>query len=153
MHQQHCKLSFKIYSHRGVFLTRQFFALSFLLKFYRNDAVSPLNKLLMTLRFYATGSFFMEVGDFIGPEKSTTMRHIWTTTRAIVGLRQQHIYMPRNNEEIAQIQGRFYNMARFPRVIGVVDGTFIRIQSPGNFFLTIFGTFAGNTSLHLGAWK
>lgn len=88
----------------------------------------------MTLRFYATGSFFMEVGDFIGPEKSTTMRHIWTTTQAIVGLRQQHIYMPRNNEEIAQIQGRFYNMARFPRVIGVVDGTFIRIQSPGNFF-------------------
>lgn len=34
-------------------------------------------------------------------------------------------------EEILRVQTEFYDRAAFPRVLGVVDGTHIKIQSPG----------------------
>ncbi|CAI6372559.1 unnamed protein product [Macrosiphum euphorbiae] len=36
-----------------------------------NNAVTPINKLLLALRFYATGDFPITAGDFIGVSKST----------------------------------------------------------------------------------
>ncbi|KAJ8915261.1 hypothetical protein NQ315_014768 [Exocentrus adspersus] len=38
--------------------------------------------------------------------------------------------MPNRQEQI-HIQSRFYNISRFPRVIGCIDGTHIKIQNPG----------------------
>nr|CAI5845977.1 unnamed protein product [Callosobruchus analis] len=35
-------------------------------------------------------------------------------------------------QELVKEQNKFYNVARFHRIIGMVDGTHIRIQSPGN---------------------
>uniref|UniRef100_A0A8D9E510 Nuclease HARBI1 n=3 Tax=Cacopsylla melanoneura TaxID=428564 RepID=A0A8D9E510_9HEMI len=39
--------------------------------------------------------------------------------------------MPNTPEEMAQTSALFARMKRFPRVIGVIDGTHIKIQSPG----------------------
>lgn len=49
---------------------------------------------LLTLRFYATGSFLQVVGDFMGVDKGTASRHIWKVTRAIAGLYPQFVKMP-----------------------------------------------------------
>ncbi|XP_018359328.1 PREDICTED: putative nuclease HARBI1 [Trachymyrmex cornetzi] len=57
----------------------------------RNNAISPMEQLLLTLRMYATGSFLITMGDF----------------------------------------SDFYNIARFPRVIGCIDCTHVRVQSFG----------------------
>nr|CAI5859431.1 unnamed protein product [Callosobruchus analis] len=40
--------------------------------------------------------------------------------------------MPETAEEIGNAQHGFYQIARFPRVVGAVDGTHIRIKSPGD---------------------
>ncbi|KAB0804374.1 hypothetical protein PPYR_01344 [Photinus pyralis] len=40
----------------------------------RNHAVTPITMLLVTLRFYATGSMLIVVGDFCGIDKSTASR-------------------------------------------------------------------------------
>ncbi|KAG5869690.1 hypothetical protein JTB14_025717 [Gonioctena quinquepunctata] len=50
--------------------------------------------------------------------------------RALAGLNRRFIRMPETAEEINKTQLEFYEKARFPRVIGAVDGTDIKIQSP-----------------------
>jgi hypothetical protein len=43
-----------------------------------------------------------------------------------------NIVFPNGIEEIRTTQEDFFNVAAFPRVLGTIDGTHIRIQSPGN---------------------
>lgn len=45
-------------------------------------------------------------------------------------LTQILLTLPHNNVEIGRITEKFYHIARFPRVIGAIDCTLIRIQSP-----------------------
>lgn len=51
-------------------------------------------------------------------------------TNAICHLKDNLMYIHRNDELEMVLQG-FYNIASFPRVLLVVDGTHVRIQSPG----------------------
>lgn len=46
-------------------------------------------------------------------------------------MRPTFIKLPRNSEEIRETQNKFYEIAWFPRVISGIDGSHIRIQSPG----------------------
>lgn len=92
-----------------------------------------MNRLLLILRFYTTGCFTISAGDFIGVSKTCAFGIIEEVTEAIVSLRHEYIRMPNSPEEMMRISGKFSQMARFPRVIGVVDGTNIRMQSIGKF--------------------
>ncbi|XP_045507136.1 putative nuclease HARBI1 [Colias croceus] len=97
----------------------------------RNQCVPPMLQLLLTLRFYATGSFYITVGDFGGIHSSTLCCIIKRVTEAIASLTPTLLKLPRCNEEIRKCQEEFYKIARFPRVISAIDGTHVRIQSPG----------------------
>lgn len=88
-------------------------------------------QLLISLRFFATGSFYITVGDFGGIHSSTMCRIIKKVAEAIASLRPTLIQLPRGSEEIRKTQEEFYKIARFPRVISAIDCTHIRIQSPG----------------------
>lgn len=41
--------------------------------------------------------------------------------------------MPSNTNEISNLQNRFYLKAKFPRYIGAVECTHIKISSPGGY--------------------
>lgn len=99
--------------------------------YYRNNAISPLEMLLITLRFFATGCFLKVTGDIHGIHTSSACRIINKVSRAIARLSGEHIYMPRTENERNIIKSGFYNIARFPKCIGSIDCTHIRIQSPG----------------------
>lgn len=88
--------------------------------YYRNNSFHTLRIIvnLLTLRFYATESFYITVADFMMTHKSIAARLINKVTTAIVNLSQTFISI-------------FYEIARFPMVLGAVDGTYIRIQSLG----------------------
>lgn len=90
-----------------------------------------MQQLLLTLRMYATGSFLITMGDFCGV--STTSAHyiVHRVSRAIARLRPQYICFPTTDDEIRREQLNFYNIARFPKVIGCIDCTHIRVQSFG----------------------
>uniref|UniRef100_A0A8D8RF09 Nuclease HARBI1 n=3 Tax=Cacopsylla melanoneura TaxID=428564 RepID=A0A8D8RF09_9HEMI len=103
----------------------------------RNNAIPPLHRLLLTLRFYATGCFLIACGDFIGVSKSASATIVMEVTIAICSLRREYIKMP-GPEEIPGVTELFYRMHRFPRVIGVVDGTHIKMQSPGGNEAEVF---------------
>lgn len=102
---------------------------------FRNRAISPMEQLLLTLRIYATGSFLITIGDFSGV--STTSAHyiVHRVSTAIARLRPRYIYFPNTEEQIKHAQLQFYNIASFPRVIGCIDCTHIRVQSFGKLIL------------------
>lgn len=104
-------------------------------------SVSPTNQLLSTLRFYATGSNQLTIGDYAGFSKSTAHRIVHRVSCAIASLRPQFIKFPETIEEINSTQGDFHKIARFPRVIGAMDCTHVKIQSPG--LLRIFSCTCG----------
>lgn len=105
-----------------------------LLYSFRNRSVAPINQLLVFLRFCATGTHLSCIGDFGGVHLSTVSRIIVRVGRALAGLYNRFIKMPTNNE-IAECQLKFYEKSRFPRVIGAIDCTHVKIQSPGKFVL------------------
>eukprot|EP00102_Acyrthosiphon_pisum_P019200 XP_016656410.1 PREDICTED: putative nuclease HARBI1 isoform X2 [Acyrthosiphon pisum] len=97
----------------------------------RNNAVTTTQKLLLALRFYATGSFLISAGDVVGVSKSTACVIVRDVSVALAQLRPQFIKMPETNDEIKELQKQFYGIAKFPLVIGAIDCTHIKIQSPG----------------------
>lgn len=45
--------------------------------------------------------------------------------------------MPTTEREISKLQRSFYQIARFPRAIGAIDCTHVKIQNPGNTKIVI----------------
>ncbi|CAI6346974.1 unnamed protein product [Macrosiphum euphorbiae] len=96
-----------------------------------NHAVSSEHKVLLTLRYYATGSMLVVCGDFIGVHKSTASRIVKLVSHEIALLRPLFVHFPNNEMEIKQVKQDFYNIAKFPLVIGALDCTHVKIRSPG----------------------
>lgn len=91
-----------------------------------------MKQLLMTLRFYACGCMIIAVADFGGVSKTTACLIIHRVTQAIAALKSRFIYMPEDVDEMNEVYEGFYKIARFPRVLGTLDCTHVKIQSPGN---------------------
>ncbi|ENN83248.1 hypothetical protein YQE_00393, partial [Dendroctonus ponderosae] len=102
-----------------------------------NNSVSPVNQFLTCLRVYATGGHLSSVADFTQMDTSTVSRIVQKVSMCLVRLAPRYIKMPVAHE-FRRKQTKFYNIARLPRVLGVVDGTQIRIQSPGGEDAEIF---------------
>lgn len=101
-----------------------------------------MTKLLLTLRYNALGTMLLAVGDFVGVSKSSACVIVKEVSIALASLRSLYIHFPQTPEEVENVMVGFYSIAKFPHVIGAVDCTHVRIQSPGNFnilrYLIIF---------------
>lgn len=95
-----------------------------------------MTKLLLTLRFYALGTMLISVGDFAGVSKTTACLIVRLVSEAIASMGRAIIKMPTTPADIHNVQLGFYQKARCPRVIGALDCTHIRIQSPGNIIIS-----------------
>ncbi|KAB0805309.1 hypothetical protein PPYR_02279 [Photinus pyralis] len=115
----------------------------------RNHAISPMNQLLIALRFYAVGNPYAAAGDFGGVHKSTAGVIIKRVTTAISTLRRQFVSLPTTPDEVTSTQEGFYNIARFPRVLGAIDCTHVRIKSPGGERAENFRNRKGYFSLNV----
>ncbi|KAF0750919.1 putative nuclease HARBI1 [Aphis craccivora] len=103
-----------------------------------NNAVTPSQKLLMTLRYYATGSFIATCADFAGIHKTTGGKIVIEVSKAIAALRPDFIHFPTTDDEIRKVKQDFFNIAKFPSCIGAIDCTHIKIRSPGGDDAEIF---------------
>ncbi|XP_018392760.1 PREDICTED: putative nuclease HARBI1 [Cyphomyrmex costatus] len=72
------------------------------------------------------------MGDYGGMDKSTVSRIMVRVSEAIASLANIYIKLPQTQEDILRTQRNFFNIAAFPKVIGAIDCTHIRIQSPGD---------------------
>ncbi|CAH1981278.1 unnamed protein product [Acanthoscelides obtectus] len=85
----------------------------------------------VTLRYLATGSFLQVIGDVQGMDKGTASRVVSKVIKSLAVHFKELIKMPENGEERTAIRQEFFNIARFPRCIGALDCTHIKIKSPG----------------------
>lgn len=95
----------------------------------RNDPIAAEDQILMTLRYYATGSFQIVLGDLMGVSQSTAHRIIYRVTHAIGKHFQNFIKMPNLAEQIVQ-KRKFYNKyinEKIPNVIGKNNKQYIII--------------------------
>ncbi|KAK4880427.1 hypothetical protein RN001_008573 [Aquatica leii] len=94
----------------------------------RSCALSAEEKVFNTLYFLATGTFLRVVGDTGGQDKSTISRSIAEVLHHLANLRPEYVAMPENQEEIEQVRQEFFNISRFPRCVGAIDCTHVKIR-------------------------
>ena len=80
------------------------------------------------LRFYATGYFQMSDGDLMEVNQSNVCRIINRISCCIA--RRKSNFITSLSGDLTTKQ-EFYNIARFPSVVGAIDCTHIPIVSPG----------------------
>ncbi|XP_011861742.1 PREDICTED: uncharacterized protein LOC105558586, partial [Vollenhovia emeryi] len=81
----------------------------------RNNLVTPMQQLLITLRFYATNGFLITMGDYGGMDKSTVSRIVVRVFEAIASLAHIYVKLPQTQEDILQAQRDFFKIAAFPK--------------------------------------
>jgi len=117
----------------------------------RNQCLTPMNQLLVALRFYATGSFQLVVGDTFAISKTTVCLTVHRVTDAIATLRDKYVKLPSTGEEERSTMQSFYSRSKMPGVIGAIDCTHVPIQSPGSDNAEIYrnrkGFFSVNVQL------
>jgi len=92
--------------------------------------ITPLHQLLVALRYYATGSFQVVVGDSLEVSQSSCSRIIAKVSRAIARKRSDHVKYP-TFQQAAHVQQKFKEVDGFPGVVGIVGCTHVKIKSPG----------------------
>lgn len=97
-----------------------------------NFTIPGITKLLIALRYFATGSFNETIADLFGVSRSSAC-DIVSEVSYIIAMKMgmQYVTMPSNRDKILKSKVAFYRFQGFPLVIGVVDGTHIRIHSLG----------------------
>lgn len=115
----------------------------------RNHAVTPINMLLIALRFYATGSFFINIGDHFNVSKQSCGRIVHKVSHYLALLGRDFIKMPNNGQKRNYVSSTFFKICGFPNVIGAIDGTHIRLQSPGGENAEIYRNRKGYFSLNV----
>lgn len=116
----------------GVYFIRDLFVDDLTYETRRNYPISPLIQILVFLRFVATGSFQIVIGDLIKISQPSISRIV---TRISNLFCQPHIVRrfikwPTNQADITHNQREFHGVAGFPRAVACIDCTHIRILAP-----------------------
>ena len=98
----------------------------------RNHALTSTQKLLLTLRYLATGKMQLCNGDDMGVSQSSVSRAIACTLESLSSDRmvQRFIKFPMQANQIRDNQEKFFQIAGFPGIVGAIDGTHIQIIAP-----------------------
>lgn len=96
-----------------------------------NFTISGLNKILITLRYYVTASFFLVTADFFGVSESSVCNIVPVVSEKIAALSERFIGMPATDDEIDANKHNFFRVAGMPCIVGAIDGTLVKIQEVG----------------------
>lgn len=93
----------------------------------RGLLLTPMQQVLIALRFYATGTFQRVIGDLFGVSVFAACRVIHKVSRAIAKQKRQFLSIPGN---LADVKRKFYDVGNFLGVIGAIDCTHVRVICP-----------------------
>ncbi|XP_050515105.1 uncharacterized protein LOC126890290 [Diabrotica virgifera virgifera] len=104
-------------------------------KITKNDtnfrkAITPTERLLITLRFLATGDSYTSLMHLFRISKQAISKIVPEVSIAICEVLGDQIRMPGTAEEWKVVATQFNNLWNFPQCTGVMDGKHIMIQSP-----------------------
>uniref|UniRef100_A0A8D8ZAY7 Nuclease HARBI1 n=1 Tax=Cacopsylla melanoneura TaxID=428564 RepID=A0A8D8ZAY7_9HEMI len=97
----------------------------------RFHAIDALTRLLITLRFLATGFFFICAADNFGVSQTSAHDIVQLVVSALLELRHRYIGFPPSLHLLENVKRKFHGIASFPKTIGAVDCTHVRVQYPG----------------------
>ncbi|XP_066596927.1 putative nuclease HARBI1 [Prorops nasuta] len=95
----------------------------------RNNYIPPVIQLLATLRFFATGSYAVAIGDYIGISETSAVRTIHRVALSNAELHMEYIKFPSHRNHILRCQIENFKLSGFVRVIGAIDCFHVRIRS------------------------
>ena len=93
----------------------------------RGLPLTPMQQVLIALRFYATGTFQRVIRDLFGVSAFAACTAVHKVLKAIAKQRAQFLSFPKKQ---ADTKRKFYDVVHFPGVIGAIDCTHIRIIFP-----------------------
>ena len=96
----------------------------------RNQALSVETQIFTALRFYASGCFYMDTASGHGISKASVSRAVHAVTEALCENVNEYISFPLQEDSIRRNKTKLYEIAQFPNVIGLIDGTQIPIKGP-----------------------
>ena len=96
----------------------------------RSCALSVVTQVFTSLRYFASGSFYLDVGDNHGISKASVSRALHRVTAAIISHAGNYIHFSNEPNFVRILKASFYEIAGMPNVIGLVDGTMIPIKAP-----------------------
>ncbi|KAK3886538.1 hypothetical protein Pcinc_009319 [Petrolisthes cinctipes] len=101
----------------------------------RNQVLTPEMKIIVLLRYLATGKMQLCSMDDLGPSQQTVSQVITETLMALSSnaILTQFITFPITPHETQRKIVDFQQIAGFPGVIGAIDGTHVRISAPSEF--------------------
>ena len=105
-------------------------------------------QLLLTLRFYATGSFQLACGDLCGISQSSASRIIKKVSTTIARLKNRYITFP-EGVMLQQVKLDFWRIGRIPGVVGAIDCTHVQIPCPGGANGELFRNRKGYFSINV----
>lgn len=104
---------------------------NFFLKLYRSRYIQPMLQLLIAVKFYASGTFQINVGDMTSVSRQSVNKIIPRVSLALASLKSRFIKMPTTADDLEAAACDMFAFAKFPKCIGSIDCTHIKIQSPG----------------------
>ncbi|XP_046438402.1 putative nuclease HARBI1 [Daphnia pulex] len=96
-------------------------------KLFGQRCLLPIEQILVSLQFYANGTFQSTVGNVLKISQSSVSRCVRDVSKALCDIASDHIFFPDN---LLEIQLGFTDIANLRGVVGSVDGTHIRIARP-----------------------
>ena len=98
----------------------------------RGNPLTPEMKVILTLGYLATGQMQVCSSDDLGPSQPSISRAITQTIEALAdtNVLKQFIEFPITTDVVAAKKADFISIADFPDVVGVIDGTHVRIVAP-----------------------
>ena len=96
----------------------------------RSHALSVRTKVLITLRFLATGADYDLISENFGIVRSTVCKVIWEVIEVIIGLKDRFINFSIEERDLQSAEDGFLDIGGFPKVAGCIDGTHVPIVKP-----------------------
>lgn len=101
----------------------------------RGNGLSAQEKVLVTLRYLATGGIQLNDADIHNVSQPTISRCVNQVVNCLSTpeMVRRFVRFPNTRERCNEQAHEFFSVAGFPKVVAVVDGTHIRIKAPSEF--------------------
>uniref|UniRef100_A0A182S077 DDE Tnp4 domain-containing protein n=1 Tax=Anopheles funestus TaxID=62324 RepID=A0A182S077_ANOFN len=94
------------------------------------DAITPCERLLITLRYLATGETYASLQFLFKVSQSSIRSIIPEVCDCLIAALQEYIKLPSNKQQWLEISDMFKQRWNFPHAVGAIDGKHVPIRSP-----------------------
>ena len=116
----------------------------------RNYPFPPDIQVITAIRVFRSGSFQQINGDLYSISQPSVSRIVKRVAKAYASVFNEYVQFPRQNE-LPKIRAEFYDIAKFPGVIGAIDCTHVQIKVNGEENIERFRNRKGKVTLNIQA--